>query len=283
MKMRYLKKKSVCIAIFLVISLVCILFAFDMLLKTQYYTISSSKLRGNVRLVLVTDLHSCKYGTNQTTLIEAIDEQAPDIILFGGDICDDDIPNDNTEILLKSVANRYPCYYVTGNHEYWSKDIDSILRLFRSNGVTILNGTYDTIEANGQYINICGITDPDVINYTDSRVGVKEQLESLKDVHKNGNYTVLLAHRPELIKDYTAYGFDLVLSGHAHGGQWRLPGIMNGLYAPNQGIFPKYAGGKYTIEDTVLIVSRGLARESTKIPRIFNRPELVVVELTTAP
>jgi len=95
-------------------------------------------------------------------------------------------------------------------------------------------------------------------------------------------FTLLLSHRPERIEDYLGYPFDLILSGHAHGGQWRLPGIVNGLYAPNQGLFPKYAGGRYDFEDTAFLVSRGLARESTKIPRVFNRPELVVVDLIPA-
>jgi predicted MPP superfamily phosphohydrolase len=278
--MGHFKKKAVCAAVFLAIAAVCLLPALDMRLKTQWYTIPSDKITGNIRIALIADLHSCRYGSDQRTLIEAIDQQAPDILLFGGDICDDDIPHDNTEALLRGIADRYPCYYVTGNHEYWSGDIDTIQRLFRSYGVTILNGASETVEVRGQHINICGITDPDVVNYTDSTAGVKEQLESLQYVHENGNLTVLLAHRPELAEEYADYHFDLVLSGHAHGGQWRLPGILNGVFAPDQGIFPKYAGGKYIIDDMTLIVSRGLARETTIVPRIFNRPELVIVDVT---
>ena len=71
----------------------------------------------------------------------------------------------------------------------------------------------------------------------------------------------------------------LLLAGHAHGGQWRLPGLLNGLFAPDQGLFPTYAGGRYALGDTTLLVSRGLARESTRLPRFYNRPELVMVEL----
>ncbi len=96
---------------------------------------------------------------------------------------------------------------------------------------------------------------------------------------KNDYYTVLLSHRPEFFELYTEYNFDLVLSGHAHGGQWRIPYILNGLYAPNQGVFPKYAGGEYTENNTTMIVSRGLARESTLLPRFYNRPELVIIDL----
>ena len=90
---------------------------------------------------------------------------------------------------------------------------------------------------------------------------------------------VLLAHRPENIKCYLQYPFDLIVSGHAHGGQWRIPGLLNGLYAPHQGLFPRYAGGRYDFDGATFLVSRGLARESTRVPRIFNRPELVIVDI----
>lgn len=259
--------------------LLLVLTAFDTRLKIRCYTVNSEKIGEPVRIVLVTDLHSCKYGKEEETLIAAIEEQRPDIILLGGDICDDKIPNDNTEALLKGIADSYPCYYVTGNHEYWSNRIDDILDLFQSYGVTVLSGTSDIIKIRSQTLNICGISDPDIIRYTDSAIGAREQLQALEHVPDNGLYTILLAHRPEWIETYTKYGFDLVLSGHAHGGQWRLPGIINGIFAPDQGMFPKYAGGRYTSGDRTMIVSRGLARESTPIPRIFNRPELVVVDL----
>lgn len=281
--MPQIRKRTVWLVILLITAAAVLLLAFDSRLSISFYSIPTSKITGKVRVALITDLHSCQYGAKQASLIDAINKQAPDILLFGGDICDDILPHEHTEALLQGIAAAYPCYYVTGNHEYWSMDVEEILRLFQSYGVTILNGTCDTIEIRGQVINICGITDPDVTEYTDSSVGIKEQLEALKHIPENGKYTILLAHRPELIEDYAPYGFDLVLSGHAHGGQWRLPGIVNGIYSPNQGWFPKYTSGKYRVEDTLLIVSRGLARESTKIPRIFNRPELVVADLIGEP
>ena len=95
-------------------------------------------------------------------------------------------------------------------------------------------------------------------------------------------FTILLTHRPERVEAYQGRGFDLILAGHAHGGQWRLPGVVNGLLAPDQGLFPAYAGGRYELEGSTLIVSRGLARESTRVPRIFNRPELVIIDVTPA-
>lgn len=256
-----------------VLFLIILCFGLNNSLKIRTYTIESESITEEVRIALLTDLHSCKYGENQADLIKAINDENPDIILLGGDICDDIMPNDNTEILLNEIADKYPCYYVTGNHEYWSNDIETILDLFYSYGVKILSGSFDTIEIRGQKVNICGITDPD------SGLDMYNQLEELANVHENGNYTILLAHRPEEIENYKGYGFDLVLSGHTHGGQWRIPGIMNGLYAPNQGIFAKYAGGQYEFDNLSMIVSRGLSKENTKIPRIFNQPELVIVKL----
>ena len=256
------------------------LFAFNTKMKIQHYSLESEKLTAPVRIVLITDLHSCSYGKGQRELIDAIHAQKPDIILLGGDICDDKLPHRNTELVLRAIADKYPCYYVTGNHEYWSREIEKILKIFESYNVPVLEGSFDTIDVRGQKLNICGISDPDILKYTDKNYSITEQLKDAAVASENGNYSILLAHRPELIDSYLNYDFDLILAGHAHGGQWRLPGIINGLFAPNQGFFPRYAGGKYRFEDSFMIVSRGLARESTRIPRIFNRPELVVIDLS---
>ena len=256
------------------------LFAFNTKMKIQHYSLESEKLTAPVRIVLITDLHSCSYGEGQRELIDAIHAQKPDIILLGGDICDDKLPHRNTELVLRAIADKYPCYYVTGNHEYWSREIEKILKIFESYNVPVLEGSFDTIDVRGQKLNICGISDPDILKYTDKNYSITEQLKDAAVASENGNYSILLAHRPELIDSYLNYDFDLILAGHAHGGQWRLPGIINGLFAPNQGFFPRYAGGKYRFEDSFMIVSRGLARESTRIPRIFNRPELVVIDLS---
>ena len=269
----------------LALLLACILgiiapFAFNTKLKIQHYSLESEKLTAPVRIVLITDLHSCSYGKGQRELIDAIHAQKPDIILLGGDICDDKLPHRNTELVLRAIADKYPCYYVTGNHEYWSREIEKILKIFQSYNVPVLEGSFDTIDVRGQKLNICGISDPDCLKYTDKNYSITEQLKDAAVASENGNYTILLAHRPELIDSYLNYDFDLILAGHAHGGQWRLPGIINGLFAPNQGFFPRYAGGKYHFDDSYMIVSRGLARESTRIPRIFNRPELVVIDLS---
>lgn len=177
------------------------------------------------------------------------------------------------------LAEKYPCYYVTGNHEYWSNEVDSILEIVEKYGIKVLSGTSDSIELDGQKINICGIDDPDVVDYTANGIAFDKQLKLAEEAADKEKFTILLSHRPELAERYQKYDFDLVLCGHAHGGQWILPGVLNGLYAPHQGLFPKYAGGRYDFDNQTLIVSRGLARESTFAPRIFNRPELVIVDI----
>ena len=253
--------------------------AFDVRLKIVEYTITSDKITNPIRIALVTDLHSCKYGKNQKTLIDAVVKQNPDIVLLGGDIFDDKIPDENTELFLAGIAGKYPCYYVTGNHEYWSRRVDEMLDTLRKYNVTILDGKSKTVEVNNQKISISGIDDPDANLYTGKGKGIYAQLDEINQIKDDSLFTILLAHRPSYVNKYLDYNFDLVLSGHAHGGQWRIPFLLNGVFAPDEGLLPKYAGGQYDFPNGKMIVSRGLARESTRVPRIFNRPELVIVNL----
>lgn len=259
--------------------LVFIASAFDVRLKVQHYYLGSSKLSSGIRVALITDLHSCAYGKDQSTLLNAIHKEEPDVVLLGGDIFDEHLPFENAEKVIADLSQRYPCYFVTGNHEYWNEDLGLILRTIQSYDVKILSGESEVIEINGNLVNICGITDPDIRLVSKDYPTTVEQLKGIDEKIDRENYSILLAHRPEDVNFYNDYNFDLMLSGHTHGGQWRIPGILNGLFAPNQGFFPQYAGGEYEFEEKTLIVSRGLARETTKVPRIYNRPELVIVDI----
>ncbi|MGE5578764.1 MAG: metallophosphoesterase [Bacillota bacterium] len=177
------------------------------------------------------------------------------------------------------MSAKYPCYYVSGNHEIWSDKADDFKDILASYGVSVLEGTAETLEVGGEKIRISGIDDPETDRYPSRSAPYATQIRRLSVSTDNEVFTVLLSHRPERINELLPLRPDLVLSGHAHGGQWRLPVIMeNGLLAPNQGLFPEYTSGQYVFEETALIVSRGLARESTRIiPRIFNNPELVII------
>ena len=275
-----INKKHILIAT-ITIFIVLALLAFDVRLKIVQYTITSEKIKKPMRIALVTDLHSCKYGAGQKTLIDAVDKEKPDMILLGGDIFDDEIPDDNTKIFLSAIAKKYSCYYVTGNHEYWSMRVHEMLDWLRAHGIEDIGGKTIQTNVNGNEICLSGLNDPDEARYTGEGDGMKAELGRAMNERDDKAFTILLTHRPSFVNLYKDAGFDLVLAGHAHGGQWRIPGILNGTFAPDEGFFPKYAGGFYHFDNGgEMIVSRGLARESTRVPRIFNRPELVIINIS---
>jgi len=268
--------------ILFIILLIVIIPGLDQRMIIRNYQIDAESVTHPVRIVLITDLHSCKYGKNQQNLLSAIDEQHPDIIALGGDIFDDALPNENTETVIAEISEKYPCYYVTGNHECWctSDGFSHDIEFLKACNVRVLSGEMEILEINQEKINLCGVDDPDGYGFFLTNAPTDKQLQTVDALCQNGNYSILLSHRPELFPDYCSLHFDLVLCGHAHGGQWRIPGILNGLYAPNQGFFPKYAGGRYEENGVIMIDSRGLARESTPVPRFYNRPELVVIDIS---
>lgn len=245
-------------------------------LTVQTYTVESGKVEAPVRLALLTDLHSCDYGEGQRELLDAVEEQDPDLVLLGGDIVDDgpEMPEERALATVEALAERWPTYYVTGNHEYRTGRAEEIKELLAGRGAVVLEGTCALVTVGGQTLQICGVDDPAV-----GAAVWQSQLEDVTAALEGDVCSILISHRPERVADYTGRGFDLVLSGHAHGGQWRIPLLGVGLIAPNQGLFPRYAGGTYDLEGTTLVVSRGLARESTRIPRLYNPPEVVVVDL----
>lgn len=276
-KKRFFTKGKVILFLVLAAAVLLLFWALDARLLVQRYILETDKLDTPVRLVLITDLHSCRYGENMQELIDAVKEQRPDVLLLGGDIFDDQGDNANTRQFLRSIAGKYPCYYVAGNHEYWAgRDAFADMAAFlESCDIQVLRGDTQAMEIRGQNMYICGADDPEAFDFST----MEHQLEAMKAQTETDVFTLLLSHRPEYFETYARYGFDLALCGHAHGGQWRIPLLVNGVYAPNQGMWPDYAGGLYEEEGTAMIVSRGLARETTQVPRIFNRPELVVIDL----
>jgi predicted MPP superfamily phosphohydrolase len=247
------------------------------------YTVQTSELteKSIITIVLIADLHSTIYGEEQRTLIEMITAQKPDLILLAGDIVDDKRPMTGTTLLLDGIRNLAPIYYVTGNHEYMSRrsfNIDDIRQTLESFGVVILSDTYTQIDIRGNAVIIAGVEDPKKKKYETPSYDQSLAMEkAFRELDKIGGYKILVAHRPERIKIYAEYPFDLVVSGHAHGGQIRIPHVFNGLYAPDQGLFPRYAGGIYTHGTMTHIVSRGLSVGRPLFPRIGNSPELVVI------
>ena len=256
------------------------LIALDERLILRTYTVVSPKLTAEVRLAVVTDFHS---SDNADDVVAMVASCAPDAVLLVGDLFDDDTQNRPTErtlSLMRQLSALYPCYYVSGNHEAWTGEMDALYQQTEEAGVTVLRMSSGVLTVRGQRIALCGIPDPYEMVFSGAPDTEEQLRQALEDVD-SADFTVLLAHRPELLAKYAQFPLDLVVSGHAHGGQVRIPGVLNGLYAPNQGWFPKLAGGAYTQDGTTLIVSRGLAVR-TWLPRIFNRPEVVLMRCVPA-
>ena len=264
----------------LAILVVLTLIALDERLILRTYTVVSPKLTAEVRLAVVTDFHS---SDNADDVVAMVTSCAPDAVLMVGDMFDDDIANRPTErtlSLMRQLSAQYPCYYVSGNHEAWTGEMDALYQQTEEAGVTVLRMSSGVLTVRGQRIALCGVPDPYEMVLSGAPDTEEQLRQALEDVD-SADFTVLLAHRPELLAKYAQFPLDLVVSGHAHGGTVRIPGVLNGLYAPNQGWFPKLAGGAYTQDGTTLIVSRGLAVR-TRLPRIFNRPEVVLVRCVPA-
>ena len=275
-----MRKKHRWILPVLAILVALTLIALNERLILRTYTVVSPKLTAEVRLAVVTDFHS---SDNADDVVAMVASCAPDAVLMVGDMFDDDTQNRPTErtlSLMRQVSAQYPCYYVSGNHEAWTGEMDALYQQTEEAGVTVLRRSSGVLTVRGQRIALCGIPDPYEMVFSGAPDTEEQLRQALEDVD-SADFTVLLAHRPELLAKYAQFPLDLVVSGHAHGGQVRIPGGLNGLYAPNQGWFPKLAGGAYTQDGTTLIVSRGLAVR-TRLPRIFNRPEVVLVRCVPA-
>lgn len=275
-----MRKKHRWILPVLAILVALTLIALNERLILRTYTVVSPKLTAEVRLAVVTDFHS---SDNADDVVAMVASCAPDAVLMVGDLFDDDTQNRPTErtlSLMRQLSALYPCYYVSGNHEAWTGEMDALYQQTEEAGVTVLRMSSGVLTVRGQRIALCGIPDPYEMVFSGAPDTEEQLRQALEDVD-SADFTVLLAHRPELLAKYAQFPLDLVVSGHAHGGQVRIPGVLNGLYAPNQGWFPKLAGGAYTQNGTTLIVSRGLAVR-TRLPRIFNRPEVVLVRCVPA-
>lgn len=169
---------------------------------------------------------------DQQELMQATRTQQPDQIVLTGDIFDDAPPHDNALTLLQQIGAEYPCFYAAGNHEFWSGEINVLKEKIRACGITVLEGSGERVRIKGQELYICGVDDPECSKHTGEGIDDWDtQLQRCREGLSQGIYSILLSHRPELVSQYQNSGFDLVLAGHAHGGQVRIPGILNGLFS----------------------------------------------------
>ena len=237
------------------------------------------------RIVHLSDIHGHEYGDYSRELLEKVRAEEPDIIVITGDLIDREEQLSMVPALAKGLAAIAPTYYVTGNHEWsveWSGSthaVRTLKGLLAESGVTVLSNEYEVLERDGSKIVLAGVDDPN--GYADQKT--PEELAAEIEQNAPGLFTLLLAHRNDAIEDYAAAGYDFVLSGHAHGGIIRLP-FTDGLLSPTRTFFPTWTSGVYAVGDTTLFVSRGLGNNTTPIKgfRLFNRPELAVVELAVS-
>ena len=257
-------------------------------LTKKEYTIVSDQLPSGMvgtRFVMLSDLHNNQFGKNNEALIKAIKQVQPEFILVAGDML---VSNEhqNYEVaynLLADLVKSYPIYYAYGNHEQRLQKRESFSlyeKQLKDLGVIILDNETTKVERNGSHMDITGVSID--LNYFKKFPRPVMEVQYLKDtIGEKKAFTILIAHNPDYFDQYAQWGADLVLSGHIHGGMVRLP-FLGGVVSPQFRLFPKYDSGyfKEVTEQNVsqMIISRGLGIHTIKI-RVFNRPELVVINL----
>ncbi len=219
-----------------------------------------------MRVVQLSDLHNVKFRDGNKKLLELTADAEPDVIFITGDMLDSRRTDAKVALeLAEALTELAPVYYVTGNHEARIGEYADFEQAMEQLGITLLRNRTVTLERNGELLNIAGVDDP---AFGAGYAGWQAAGDGC---------TLLLAHRPELFKEYAEGGADLVFSGHVHGGQIRLP-VLGGVYGPGQGFFPEYDSGVYSTMGSTMIVSRGIGNSIFPF-RVNNAPEIVLAVL----
>lgn len=267
------KRKRKRLVIWGIVIVVLLIFSIlnNKILTVSEYTFSDSRIKEGFTIVQISDLHNARFGLHNSRLIKRIKELSPDMIVITGDLVDGSHTNIGVGVeFCGKAAEICPTYYVTGNHEHWLDD-DEKTELFdgiKNSGTIILDDETVNIDICGNAVQLCGLDDDSL--YTDMLRDLSADFDRSKPV-------ILLAHEPQYFEDYCKYSPDLVLTGHAHGGQVRLP-FVGGLVAPDQGFFPEYTEGEFVDGGTHMIISRGLGNSVIPV-RVFDLPEIVCVHV----
>lgn len=248
--------------------------------KTEY-TVSSGRLPSafdGFKIAHISDLHS----RPAKGVYEIISSQKSDVTVITGDLVhDDDKSVEEVRELLAKLVEISPVYMVTGNHDLWRSGSKEIFEEFESLGAKLLDGNSCEVERNGEKIAFFGVTDP----FSKMPSVISENIrKSFSKLYQYDGYRVLLFHRANLFDEIKDYGYDLILSGHMHGGQVRIP-RLGGVLAPSSAIpskkrmlFPKYCQGVIKSGNTTMIINRGIGN-TLPIPRWGNRPEVGIITL----
>ena len=245
----------------------------DNVLKVTKYNLTSKKIKGDFKIIQISDFHNLRSKYLHNQIVKTINKEKPNIIVITGDLIDKD-DNKYASILINKIKKMSKIYYISGNHECIFGGYNDLKQMLIKNNVTVLDNEYISINDD---IDLYGIKDPSFDLPNDEDIITKQYLNNFNINEKK--YSILLSHRPEKYNIYVDKKFDLVFTGHAHGGQWILP-IIGPIFSPHQGMFPKYARGIHKKNNTSMIVSRGLGNSLNACIRINNRPELVIVSLS---
>ncbi len=274
LKKKYIKR---IIAIFLIVLIGFMIWG-NVTMRVSHYNIIDNNIPkefSNYKIVQISDFHNIK---TKDKLIKSIKNENPNIIVITGDLIDSYKTNVNRAVeFINKIIDIAPIYYINGNHESRIIGYVELKKQLEKLSVNVLDNKMIRLEYKGAFIDLFGISDPEFS--TNLYMSNTEKIDMVlkKFDFSINSYKILLSHRPELLDVYASYPINLVFSGHAHGGQFRLP-FIGGLYAPDQGLFPKYTTGIYELNNTKMVVSRGLGNSIIPI-RFNNRPEIVIVTL----
>jgi len=240
-------------------------------IEVTCYTVCDASIPGSFdgfRIAQISDLHNREFGKDNRALLTLLESEAPDMIVVTGDLIDSYRTDPEVSCAFMERAVKIaPCYYVCGNHELrMPGEYAALKKRLTACGVTVLEDQYQTLTKDGESIVLAGLVDRR-----------KLSTNQVSQLTGSDSYSILLSHRPEHFSIYREGGADLIFSGHAHGGQIRLP-LLGAIFAPGLGFFPKYADGVHTVHNATMVISRGLGNSSLPF-RLYCAPELVIVRL----
>lgn len=266
------------VIIFLLLLFIWLMYDSSANLQVSRYEAASEKLPESFdgfTIVQLSDLHGAQFGSDGTALAEKVRELEPDMIALTGDFVTDEGDLDAVRQLVSELSEICPVYFVSGNHEFGSGLAQKVRQIMTDAGVKYLSNEFVSIDRGGDSIILGGVEDP--LAYADM-IDPPELARRMNEADPAA-FKVLLGHRNYWMEEYPDLPVDLILSGHAHGGLVRIPGV-GGLIGTDRSLFPDYDAGEYDNGAYTLIVSRGLGN-SVPVPRLLNRPEIVVVTLRT--
>lgn len=259
-------------------------------IQKTVYEFKSNKVKEDATFIFLSDLHNQSFGKNNQKLIEQIEKENPDYILIGGDMLvgkkgEIDQHARNAWKLLQGIVNKFPVFYVNGNHETrmkfdtekYGEQYTQYEEKLKKMGVSILNNDSIFLEEKGIQINGLELEEEYYKKRRAKDLTVTE-IEQRLDKTAKDSFQILLAHKPEYFMSYAGWGADLTLSGHNHGGMIRLP-LIGGIVSTQYRVLPKYDGGLYTKEEKHMIVSRGLGGHTIKV-RLMNVPDFVIIHIS---